>query len=68
MNLEEEIRLAKLQIMWSIAVSMCGVYLIMRMPDMGVLWDLFFAALLIVVWYLGVWDLRKHIESEIEKE
>ena len=66
MNLDKEIRLAKLQIMWTIAVSSCALVFVMR--NIGFLWDLLSAPLWMAVWYLGVFDLRKTIEKENEEE
>jgi membrane protein implicated in regulation of membrane protease activity len=68
MNLEKEIRIAKVQIMWTITVATFAVGILIRMPDIGFLWDLFLAALLMAVWYFGVWDLRKTIETREDIE
>ncbi len=65
MSLEKEIRIAKLQIMWTIAVSTLGLYTAMQGEYLiGLVSILLYA----VIWYLGAISLRVSIEKEIEKE
>ena len=65
MNLEKEIRIAKLQIMWTIAVSTCALVIVIQ--NTGFIWGLFLTPLWLFVWYLGVLNLRRTVEKETEE-
>lgn len=67
MNIEKEIRIAKLQIMWTIAVFACGIWTMIRTP-VSFFWDLVLIVVLITMWYLGAISLRMNVEKESEEE
>ena len=67
MSLEKEIRIAKLQILFGIAVATLALYNIIRYPIYD-FWELLLAPLFIVVWYLGAISIRQTIEEEKEEE
>lgn len=66
MNIKKEIRIAKLQIMWTIAVFACGIWTMIRTPA-SFIWDLVLVLLLTTIWYLGAISLRVSIEKEIDQ-
>ena len=66
MNLDKEIRLAKLQIMWTIAVASGALVFVIQ--NTYFLWGLISAPFWMAMWYLGVLSLRTTIEKENEEE
>jgi len=67
MNIEKEIRITKLQIMWTIALSTIVLYSEIQTP-VGYPLSLLLIPLYIGLWYVGAISIRKGVEEEGENE
>lgn len=66
MSLEKEIRIAKLQIMWTIAVVGVGLWNIIRTTEFFL--DLLLIPIYLGIWFLGCSYLRKGVEEKETEE
>ena len=62
MSLEKEIRIAKLQIMWTVAVATLGLW--WAIPYGENVWVFLAFPLFLAIWYIGNLSIRKEFEQE----